>query len=105
MAAEAFEKLLIAKFASKYVRAAMGHYQNTVEDFQLSEWENSIAKGGKFVEAVLKALWDHVGEVVPAGKHFKAGTTIDDLGRKPATHDDTVRLTIPRACRLLYDVA
>jgi hypothetical protein len=105
MAEEAMAKLLGAKFAPKYVSAAVGHYQKTVEEFQLSEWENSIAKGGKFIEAVLKALWAHVGEVVPPGKAFKAGAIIDGLANKPAASDDTVRLTMPRACRLVYDVA
>ncbi len=106
MAEGAVAKLLDAKFEMKYVSAAIGHYQDTVEEFQLGEWENSIAKGGKFVEAVLKALWAHVGEAVPTGKAFKAGSIMDGLGNKPAaTADDTVRLTMPRACRLVYEVA
>jgi hypothetical protein len=97
--------LAAARFAPKYVNSAVGHYQNTVQEFQLGKWENSIAKGGKFVEAVLKALWSHVGESVPSGKRFKAGAIIDALSNKPGTLDDTVRLTMPRACRLVYDVA
>jgi hypothetical protein len=105
MAKEELEKLLVAQFAANYVKAAIGHYQKSIEEFQLSEWENSIAKGGKLIEACLKALWSHVGEPVPTGKAFKAGAIIDGLAKKPATFDDTVRLTIPRACRLVYDVA
>lgn len=105
MKPEVYSKLVSKHFATKYVNSAVGHYQGMVDEFQLGSWENSIAKGGKLVEAVLKALWDFVGETVPTGKHFKAGTIIDGLGNKPATFDDTVRLTIPRACRLVYDVA
>lgn len=106
MAEEQVAKLLTAKFAAKYVNAAVTHYQKTVEEFQLSEWENSIAKGGKFIEAVLKALWAYAGEPVPTGKDFKAGMIIDGLAKKPAANlDDTVRLTMPRGCRLVYDVA
>jgi len=98
-------QLIAAQFEQKYVDGAIGHYQKTVEEFQLGEWEVSISKGGKFVEAIVKALWAHVGEAVPAGKNFKVGAIIDGLGQKPAAINDTVRLTIPRACRLVYDVA
>ena len=105
MKPDAYSKLTSTQFAAKYVNAAVGHYQGMIDEFQLGKWENSIAKGGKLIEAVLKALWDYVGESVPTGKHFKAGTIIDGLGNKPSAIDDTVRLTIPRACRLVYDVA
>jgi hypothetical protein len=106
MAEKALQKLLCTKLSVQHVNSAITHYQKSVEEFQLGEWENSITKGGKFVEAVLKALWAHVGETVPAGKDFKAGVIIDGLAKKPTgTFDDTVRLTMPRACRLVYDVA
>jgi hypothetical protein len=97
--------LMSAKFARRYVDAAVGHYEKVVDEFQLSKWENSIAKGGKFTEAVLKALWAFVGEVVPVGKAFKVDTIINGLANKPTTIEDTVRLTMPRACRLIYDIA
>ena len=99
------QKLLSAKFSVKYAKAAIQHYQGGIEEFQMTNWEASIVKGGKFVEAVLKSLWEYVGEIVPAGKLFKAGAIIDGLGKKPTSVDDTIRLTIPRACRLIYDVA
>ncbi len=47
----------------------------------------------------------HVGETVPPNKSFKAGAIIDGLANTPRSHDDTVRLTMPRACRVIYDVA
>jgi hypothetical protein len=93
-------------FAGKHVDAAVKHFQDAVEDFQLSEWDDASAKGGKFIEAVLKALWIFVGETVPAGKDFKAGTIIDRLQSLPkGGHPDTIKLTIPRACRFAYEVA
>ena len=67
MAEKTLAKLVGAKFAPKHVDSAVGHYQKAVEEFQLGKWETSIAKGGKFVEAVLKALWSYVGEAVPTG--------------------------------------
>src|SRR5271156_4342610 len=105
MAEKVLAKLVSAAFAAKHVDAAVSHYQKCVDEFQLGNWEDSIAKGGKFVEAALKALWSHVGEAVPVGKAFKAGAIIDGLSKKPAAVDDTIRLTMPRACRLVYDVA
>jgi hypothetical protein len=75
-----------------------------VEEFEASKWGSASAKGGKFIEAALKALWVHVGEAVPAGKHFKAGTIMTDLEKKVG-HPDTIRLTIPRACRFAYEIA
>jgi hypothetical protein len=105
MAEKTTEELLQASFDVKYVVAAVSHYQKAVEKFQLADWETCIAKGGKFAEAILKALWAHAGETVPPGKGFKAGAVIDGLAKKPGTHDDSVRLTMPRACRLIYEVA
>ena len=105
MAKKRLDALLKAYFVARHATAAINHYQSTVEEFQKGEWEISIAKGSKFIEAILKALWAHVRETVPTGKGFKVGAIIGGLGNKPITFHDTVRLTIPRACRLVYDVA
>ena len=95
--------LLKEAFAAKHVDSAVRHFQEMVEEFELSKWGNASAKGGKFIEAALKALWVYVGEVVPAGKHFKTGAIITDLENKVGP--DTIRLTIPRACRFAYEIA
>ncbi|MCX6570514.1 MAG: hypothetical protein NT006_03710 [Candidatus Aminicenantes bacterium] len=77
-----------------------------MSDFQMGEWEDSLAKAGKFVEAVLKALFVHVGESPPTGRGFKADPIITGLANKPQNScDDSIRLTIPRACRFVYDIA
>lgn len=96
--------MLKGRFAATYSDAILRHFQRMVEDYQKREWEDSITKGGRFVEAVLKALWDHAGEVVPTGKAFKAGSIMDQLAGK-ATLRDSLRLTIPRACRFVYEIA
>ena len=100
-------QLLKDKFAPKHVDSAVRHFQAMIEEFQKSQWDDAAAKGGKFIEAVVKALWVFVGETPPAGKEFKAGRIITQLGQKPATaaHPDTVRLTIPRACQFAYEIA
>ncbi len=82
------------------------HYGRMVKDFQTGEWEDSLGKAGKFVEAVLKGLWVHVGETLPTGRAFKADPIFNGLAQKPSgTYDDSIRLTIPRACRFVYDIA
>lgn len=93
-------------FQQRHLNALIRHFLAMASDYQKGEWENSIAKSGKFVEAVLKALWVHVGNAVPTGRTFKADTIINGLGALPfGSQDDTIRLLIPRACRFVYDVA
>jgi hypothetical protein len=98
--------LLRGAFAARHVDAAVKHFEDAVEELQQGKWDDASAKGGRFVEAVLKALWVYVGENVPTGKNFKAGAIMDGLEQKPkGGHPDTIRLTIPRACRFAYEVA
>ena len=104
VSANSINGLLGSKFKQSHVDAAIRHFESSVEEFGLAKWENSTAKGGKFIEAVLKALWVFVGESVPPGKEFKAGTIISRLEQKSG-FADTIRLTIPRACRFAYEVA
>jgi hypothetical protein len=98
--------LLKTTFAAKHVISAARHFEKMVDDFQKGDWEDSSAKGGKFIEAVVKALWAYVGEIVPSGKDFKVGTILDKLQNKPsAAAPERVRITIPRACRFAYEIA
>lgn len=96
--------LLKDAFASRHVDSAVHHFQAMAQEFQKSQWDDSAAKGGKFIEAVLKALWVFVGETPPSGRKFSAGTIMDQIVQK-ATYPDTIRLVIPRACRFVYDIA
>ena len=99
-------QLLKDKFPPKHVDSAVRHFKAMVEEFQKSQWDDSAAKGGKFIEAVLKALWTFVGETPPTGKNFKAGQIMTQLEQKPTGgHPETIRLTIPRACRFAYEIA
>jgi len=98
--------LLTPVFPAVHVDALLRHFAGMTEDFQKGDWEDSIAKAGKFVEAVLKALSVRCGDLPAKGKHFKVDKVINDLAQKPpGSVDDVIRLTIPRACRFVYDVA
>lgn len=104
MANKSLNEMLKDKFGAKHVDAIVRHFQRLVEDYQKRRWEDSITNGGRFIEANLKALWAHAGEAVPTGKAFKAGNLVDQLASKTAL-GDSVRLTIPRACRFVYEIA
>ncbi len=100
------EKCLARSFDTKHVRAALEHFRKMVERFQVSSWEDSMGKAGKFVEAVLKALFVHCGKTVPRSREFSVNKLIQELGQlNKSCCDDTVKLLIPRACRFVYDIA
>ena len=101
------DELLKDAFLGKHADAAVKHFRGMVGDYQKSEWADAAAKGGKLIEAVMKALWVKAGETVPSAKDFSVGTLIDKLQQKPAAAGipDTVKLTIPRACRFAYEIA
>jgi hypothetical protein len=105
MAKPTIENLLVPRFPKKHVSSLLKHFSNAVGEFQKGEWENCIAKSGKFVEAVLKALFVSAGQPLPAGRAFKADTFINGLAQLPVTVHDSIRLTIPRAARFVYDIA
>lgn len=100
------EGLLKGAFGEKHVRSALRHFSDMGRNFQTADWEHSIGKAGKFVEAVTKALWQHVGETLPRQREFKVGTVLDRLENLPkSSWDDSIRIAIPRACRFIYEIA
>ncbi len=98
--------LLSATFPTRNVKAALGHFQASVGEFQQGAWESAIAKAGKFLEAVLKCICGNANIPVPTGRRFKADQLLVALEQIPrGTVDDTIRLTLPRACRFGYDIS
>jgi hypothetical protein len=98
--------LLVPPFSAKYVKAALNHFANAVNDFGHGDWEDSVTKTGKFVEAVLKAVATHCDVKFESGRKFKADALMNALGQLAhGSHDDSLRLLIPRACRIVFDVA
>lgn len=105
MAKPTIDNFLSPPFPKKHVSSLLKHFSKAVVDFQEGEWENCIAKSGKFIEAVLKALFIYAGQTLPTGRGFKADLIINGLAQLPATVHDSIRLTIPRASRFVYDIA
>ena len=98
--------LLSARLLRERVTPVVKHYHEMMGELQKAHWESATVKAGKFVEAVLKCLWEHCGNSVPPDKQFKADLIINGLAQNsPAGTHDSIRLTIPRACRFVYEVA
>jgi len=99
------DEMLKGKFVGKkHVDAAVRHFGRMVHDYQQGEWDDANAKAGKLVEAVLKTMVCEAGENPASGKSFKAGTVLDTIDKKTAL-PESLRLTIPRACRFVYEIA
>lgn len=100
------QQVLEKAFPKKHVEALLRYFAGTIEDFRRGDWEDCVAKAGKFIEAALKALCVSANLTLPSGRGFKADTLINALAQiTPDSHPDSVRLTIPRACRFVYDIA
>lgn len=56
------ETLLLSHFAKRHVTSFLKHFSKLVEELQQEEWADAIAASGKFIEAVLKALFVQVGK-------------------------------------------
>jgi hypothetical protein len=102
----AVDTVLKTEFNARHVDAAIRHFRSSIEAFEKEDWEETIAKGGKFVEAVSKALWLRAGKTLPPARQFKVGAVIAGLRNLPhGTLDDNIRVTVPRACEFVYDLA
>lgn len=100
------QKALEKAFPKKHVAAFLRHFEGAIEDFRRGDWEDCIAKAGKFIEAVLKGLCVSASLTLPSGRGFRSDTLINALAQVTAgSHPDSIRLTIPRACRFVYDIA
>jgi hypothetical protein len=98
--------LLQPTFPITQVNALLGHHEQMVTALQKGEWEKSILRAGKLVESVTKCLWLATGNSLPRSRDFKVDLILRDLERLPkGSADDTIRLTIPRMCRAIYDIA
>lgn len=102
------KNLLGQKFEAKRVNSVVGHYISSIQKFEEGDWETSLTKAGKFIEAVIKLLWVFAGKELPAKqKEFKAtvfAKKIIDQITAVAISDDGIRLQIPRAGIFVYDI-
>lgn len=100
--------LLSQKFEEKRVASTIKYFLSSINEFEQGDWESSLGKAGKFVEAVIKLLWVYAGKSLPTKhKDFKAGVYAEKIIREVDTAtvpEDGIRLQIPRASIFVYDI-
>ena len=102
------KNLLKQKFETKRVSSVIQYFIFSTQKFEQGDWETSLSKAGKFIEAVIKMLWVYAGKSLPVRqKDFKAGIfaqKIIDQVNTTEIPEDGVRLEIPRASIFVYDI-
>jgi len=103
------KNILSQKFETKRVNSAISYFVACIQKFEEGDWEISLTKAGKFIEAVIKLLWVYAGKSLPAKeKDFKAtafAQKIIDQIDTTTIPDDGIRLQIPRVSIFVYDIA
>ena len=98
---------LAVKFDKRKANTLVSYFSGSIQKLEEGDWENSLVKSGKFVEATVKLLWTFAGKVLPRAKDFKAGVYAQKIINQVSTTElpsEGVRLQIPRACIFLYDI-
>lgn len=99
------KNILYNIFSKKHIEAALKHFRFGIKKYQEADWETSVLKMGKFVEAIVKSLYIYCGRTLPRSRKFKVGNIVRELEQVSSQYDDTIRLLIPRACVFIYDIA
>jgi hypothetical protein len=103
------ESILKDKFEAKRVTSVVQYFISSTQKFEQGDWDSSLSKSGKFIEAVIKMLWVYAGKSLPTKqKDFKAGVFAQkiingEIGSSEIP-EDGVRLEIPRASIFIYDI-
>jgi hypothetical protein len=82
------------------VNEILGHYEVLKTSFILQDWEKCLLRGGKFSEAVMKAI--HFIRTGKATQQISVDTEINTVSSR-ADLPESIRLLIPRAVKVLYD--
>jgi hypothetical protein len=90
----------------KLVNELLDAYEEAKENYYLGGLRLSAVEGGRFCEAALRLLQERAfGKFDRVGKPIKTEAVIQNLANLPATSQpDSVRLHIPRALRVVYDI-
>ena len=97
---------LESQLPSKLVNELLEAHSEAKRNYYLGGLRLSEVEGGRFCEAAFRLL-----EQITQGKFTPLGTTLDsetiirDLAKLPkASHPPAIRIHIPRALRLVYDI-
>jgi hypothetical protein len=97
---------LVATLDPTLVDELLDAYEEAKSNYYLGGLRLSAVEGGRFCEAAFRLLQQRAfGKFDPLGKQLKAETVTQSLANLPGgSQPDSVRLHIPRALRVVYDV-
>jgi hypothetical protein len=97
---------LAAAYDGTLVDELLQAYSEAKRNYYLGGLRLSAVEGGRFCEAALRMLQQRTsGSFQPLGKTLDTEKLIRDLSNLPSTAaPDSVRLHIPRALRVVYDI-
>jgi hypothetical protein len=101
----AIERALGTCLIPKLVSELLDGHSEVKRNYYLGGLRLTEVEGGRFCEAAFRLLQQVAGlTVTPLGKQVDSEKLILQLQNLPAAHPDSVRLHIPRALRLVYDI-
>jgi hypothetical protein len=102
----AVQSQLAAKLPPKLVDELLEAHAEAKRNLYLGGLRLSEVEGGRFCEAAFRLLEQITqGTFTPIGTHLNSEATIQKLENLPkGSHSDAVRIHIPRALRLVYDI-
>jgi hypothetical protein len=97
---------LVTAYDARLVDELLDAHAEAKEKFYLGGLRLSEVEGGRFAEAAFRLLQQETtGAFDPLGTPVDTETTIKNLAKLGrGTHPDSVRLHIPRALRVIYDI-
>ena len=106
MSLEKIKQALNSSFPQKLVEELTNSYQEQKRNFFLGNHRPTEVEGGRFSEAAFRLLeYKTAGTFTPIGTQLNTDSLIKQLGSLPAnSHNDSVRLHIPRTLRVIYDI-
>jgi hypothetical protein len=107
MISSAIRKALLSRFSANLVNELLECYEEQKRNFLLGNLRPNEVEGGRFAEAAFRLLQSSAGVPMTAiGESLDTERLIRDLQNIPAGRGipDSVRLHIPRALRVVYDI-
>ena len=91
---------LAAHIDASVLDEMLEHYSTLKTSFRLQDWEKCLVRGGKFGEAVMKAVhFIYTGEI---RQRISVDLEINAVAKR-SDLPESIKLLIPRATRVLYD--
>ncbi|MFH9427145.1 hypothetical protein ACH4JZ_02540 [Streptomyces sp. NPDC017615] len=103
---ESAKGILSSAFPIHLVDELIASYQEARSNFHRGGHRLSAVEGGRFCEAAFRILQDIItGSHTPIGENLDTQKVIDQASKEPKTrHPKSVRVYIPRALRVVYDI-